>query len=291
MLGDKVSKKNLAKTAIEGGRRRGNKWDRRNSHTEERNAAREYCKQAIHDPESVDDRSLIEKKSKVYKEFTDKLNPMYRWLRSQIGRPWSEVRSEVAQKFDSRTTAGRHILFDHLLRSVETDSTPPRWYYSWRNLPEDPNTTHYKNEFYVDADGLLQEKRYVPRKTYRPRNVNTKWIANWLNGRVIIKTGNKVYWCVPIKYNGYATEWKCEWVDVWAQLKYLYLGYDSIYNPITMKSTYKPVWKEPYAFSLGYKKRIAARQDAEFSKKDYEVWNEIPLFYQEKILEYSPTNK
>ncbi len=78
-----MSKKNLARTAIEGGRRKGNKWDRRNSHTEERNAAREYCKKAISDPESVDE-DLIEKKSKVYKDFTDKLNPMYRWLRSQI---------------------------------------------------------------------------------------------------------------------------------------------------------------------------------------------------------------
>lgn len=286
-----MSKKNLARTAIEGGRNNGNKWERRYSHSEERNAAKEYCKQAVLDPEAVDERDLIEKKSKVYKEFKDKLSPMYRWLRAQVGKPWSEVRSEVAKKFDSRTTAGRHILFDHLLRSVETDSTPPRWYYSWRSLPVDPNTSHSQNDFYVDEDGILQEKKYISRKSRRPTNVNTPWIAKWLNGRVIIKTGNKIYWCAPTEYNGYSTEWKCEWVDVWAPLKYLYLSYESVFNPINMKSTYKPVWKEPFAFTLGYKKRIAARQDLEFSKKDYEVWKEIPLYYQEKILEYSPNNK
>lgn len=282
-----MSKKNLARTAIEGGRANSNKWDRRNSHTEERNAAREYCKQAIRDPESVDEQGLIKKKSKVYKDFTDKLGPMYRWLRSQVGRPWSEVRSEVFQKFDIRTTAGRHILFDHLLRSVETDSSPPRWFWGYyRDLPQDPNVSHYKNDFWVDESGILKERQYISRRTRRgDGNLNFPWIAQWLKGRVVIKSGSKMYWCASNTKDGWSTEWKCEWMDRWSGLKYLFLTYESVYNPITMKSTYKPVWREPF---WGKTKKIYARQDVEFSKKDYQIWKEIPSYYQDKILEYSP---
>ena len=42
-----------------------------------------------------------------------------RWLRAQIGRPWNTVRSELVQRFDRRTTAGRHLLCDHLLHEIE----------------------------------------------------------------------------------------------------------------------------------------------------------------------------
>jgi hypothetical protein len=281
-----MSKKSLARTAIEGGRHNGNKWDRRNSHTEERNSSREYCKRVIQDPEYADE-DLIEKKTKVYKEFTDKLSPMYRWLRSQVGRYWNDVRSEVSKKFDTRTTAGRHIVFDHLLSSVETESTPLRWY-RLNNLSPDPNVSYFRNDFYVDEEGILKERRYVSRKYRRPENINTPWVAKWLNGRIVGRRGQKLYWFVPAATNnGWVDEWKCQW-DQGMPLKYLYRTYESVYNPINMKSTYKPVWREPFYFVT---RNISARQDAEFSKDDYEVWKEIPIYYQDKILEMSPINK
>src|SRR5580692_493657 len=117
-----MSSKRLSKTVIEGGRHGYNKWERRHSHAEVRAGERDYLKQVITDPELADDID-IEAVRPVMKEFTDKLAPMYRWLDTQIGRPWSEVRSEIFTTFDTRTTAGRHITFDHLLSSVvETNS-------------------------------------------------------------------------------------------------------------------------------------------------------------------------
>ena len=113
-----MSKKNLARTAIEGGRYGRNKWERRYSHRTDRAAERNYMSKVEHDVEYFDDYD-IKPSAPVYKEFKDKLSPMYRWLHAQVGRKWDEVRSEVAEKFDTRTTAGRHITYDHLLSSVE----------------------------------------------------------------------------------------------------------------------------------------------------------------------------
>lgn len=281
-----MSKKNLARSAIEGGRYGRNKWERRYSHTEERNAAREYCKQAIRDLDSTDE-DLIDKKGKVYKEFRDKLSPMYRWLRAQVGRPWDEVRSEVFQKFDTRTTAGRHILFDHLLKSVETDSSPLRW---WRlsHQAEDPETTHYQNDFYVDEDGFLQERRYISRRSRGSYGMNFEFVAKWLNGRIVGWEGNKYYWYTPSMKDGWIDEWKCQWSQYGGKLTYLHREYQSVVNNDRGKSTFKAGWVEPHYF---VSKNISVQQGDEFSDEDLEIWFQIPDYYRKQILEYFPRNK
>lgn len=282
-----MSKKNLARSAIEGGRYGRNKWERRYSHNEERNAAKEYCKQAIRDPEAVDERDLIENKSKVYKDFKDKLSPMYRWLRAQVGKSWDEVRSEVFKKFDARTTAGRHILFDHLLKSVETESTPFPYYFRWDNLPNDPQTSHRENDFYVDKDGFLQERRYISKRSRGYGPINHEFVANWLNGRIVGWEGNKYYWYTPAAKDGWIDEWKCQWTQ-YGKLTYLHREYQSIINNDRGKSTFKPIWVEPHYF---VSKNVAVKQGDEFSDKDLEIWFQIPDYYRKQILEYFPRNK
>src|SRR5580698_1849205 len=113
-----MSTKNIAHTVIEGGRHKSNKWDRRHSHADVRAKLKNYLADVMKDIEVAYEED-VEPIEPVYQGFTDKLRPMYRWLRKQAGRPWDEVRSEVFEKFDTRTTAGRHITFDHLLKSVE----------------------------------------------------------------------------------------------------------------------------------------------------------------------------
>lgn len=54
------------------------------------------------------------------KEFSDLINPLKRYLRSCIGKPWSKVHSELSQKLDRRSTSGSHI-WDHVMREIETD--------------------------------------------------------------------------------------------------------------------------------------------------------------------------
>lgn len=133
-----MSTKNLARTVIEGGREYSNCWFRRSSNRTQRLRARQICATLLVTRDY--DRTLQPKRQALLQSFHDKLGPAYRFLASQVGRPWRKVRSELFQRFDARTTAGRHILFDHLLRSVH--EVWPAYF--------------GRRDFYVDRHGLLR---------------------------------------------------------------------------------------------------------------------------------------
>lgn len=203
-----MSTKKLSRTVIEGGRYRGNKWERYQSNAELRAAERNYLKEVTADPELAYEEE-IEVRQHVYKSFRDKLNPMYRWLNAQVGRPWSEVRSEVFQKFDTRTTAGRHITFDHLLREVVDTSSG----FDNHGFMANPSIELLKerkgywivSDYYVDQEGVLR-KPSIDRKAWRNRkgylyqvisDEEYKVAEKWLNNRMIIEQGGKYYWALP----------------------------------------------------------------------------------------------
>src|SRR5262249_24318389 len=52
------------------------------------------------------------------KEFTDVLNPLKRFLRTNVGRPWDKVYSVLCAGLDKRKTTGLHI-FQHLKQMIE----------------------------------------------------------------------------------------------------------------------------------------------------------------------------
>src|SRR2546426_9322466 len=68
-----------------------------------------------------------------WKQFSDLLGPLRRYLRTWVGRPWDKVWSEITQTLDSRSLTGQHI-FDHIRWEVE-------------------------QETWIDADGRLYHKR------------------------------------------------------------------------------------------------------------------------------------
>ncbi len=209
-----MSTKRLQRTVIEGGR--GNTWERRNSHNEERAAARDFCKRVMIDPNYADEE-FIEEKHREYKEFRDKLSPMYRWLESQVGRPWADVRSEIFTKFDTRTTAGRHITFDHLLQEiVDTESG-----FDTRGHMINPNIEvikgdkkywWYRGEYYVDENGILQGNMEIRRHRYnweRITDADYQAAEELLNGRIIGEKGGKLHWFIPM--DGI---WKASWKEL-----------------------------------------------------------------------------
>jgi hypothetical protein len=198
-----MSTKNLAKTVIEGGRR--NKWERKQSSADERARARDYCKRVTIDPDYADEDG-IEEREHVYKDFSDNLGPVYRWLDSQDGRPWSEVRSEVFQKFDTRTTAGRHITFDHILRDVvDTQSGFDK---SGRIVdPAIPKEStgkslyyHSYYNYYVDQSGIFHKQPEGRRHHYYTQPPTQQELIDagkWLDGRMIMEDGGKLHWVLP----------------------------------------------------------------------------------------------
>jgi hypothetical protein len=180
-----VSTKNLARTVIEGGRYRYNKFERRHSHAEVRSEERVCARDARLDPESFEDRVWPER-DPVRKSFYDKLSPAEQWMRSQIGRAWNRVREELFERFDTRTLAGRHIVFDHMLpRPWETDGT-------WRIA---------RLRFRVDRHGVLRLAPPQERTWRRPEYVlpdEQRAILAFVDGRRVVTRGAYAYWMLPV---------------------------------------------------------------------------------------------
>ena len=294
-----MSKKRLSRTVIEGGRYNSNKWDRRHSNRSVRANERAFMADVMKDLDAADAIS-VEPRDPVYKGFRDKLGPMYRWLRSNVGRPWDDVKSEVFQKFDTRTTAGRHITYDHLLKAVE--ETPDFRYgrYSRYNKLEDPFTTsYYPHDYYVDEEGILREKTVISRH-YKVPQFNTAQIANWLSGRVVGKVGKKLFWFVPAdkskKRGGYAKEWRTRWTYrsyYGNSFTFLYHSIRPVYRydtegKIVLDDNGNKVVRE-YQESWVAATPPSFRQDRRLNEKELAFWNTIPEFYQNKVLERSPT--
>jgi hypothetical protein len=53
-----------------------------------------------------------------YKLFSDLLGPLQKYLRSQVGRPWDKVYSELSASLDKRSITGIHI-WTHVFQEVE----------------------------------------------------------------------------------------------------------------------------------------------------------------------------
>ena len=178
-----MSTKYLARTVIEGGRARYNRFERRHSNSCERRREREVSSLLLRSEEP--EMAVYPVRKVVYRAFSDKLSPAERWLESQIGRPWSKVRSELFARFDTRTTAGRHVVFDHLLKDVNTGQVDP----------------YRRDDFRVDRHGILRQnprsRSYWHGTRYLPLPEPAETLEEWLGGRRIGAHGARLYWFVP----------------------------------------------------------------------------------------------
>ena len=188
-----MSTKNLARTIIEGGRARYNKFQRRHSNREERARVREFLGQARIDDEHGQ-AVPPPRREPVYQGFRDKLAPAERWLGKQVGRPWDEVYGDLKDRFDPRTTAGRHIVYDHMLTSiapVHVAELGIRW---------------PRIDFVIDEDGTLQPNPWVRRRRKPPRVpgivARTRCeVAAFAVDRRVGERGVHLFWFDPTGYS------------------------------------------------------------------------------------------
>lgn len=302
-----MSTKRMSKTVIEGGRGRHNKFERYQSNAEVRAAKRDYIKEVMVDPEYAYEDEIPERRA-VYKDFRDKLRPIYRWLDSKVGRRWDEVRSEVFEAFDTRTTAGRHILFDHLLKEV-VDSESGFDDRGRMANPEIP-VIHLKKQnyywsfadYYVDEEGILcaREDRHRRRYRYQPEATPTeqeyKDTEAWLQNRMVIEKDGKLYWAVSTEGIWLGTFFEPNRVyDRWSQHELYYYVRDSgeheeIYwrpdvfyhdRQVSYKvKTCGTYWKkmdQPYSF----------RQRGELNAQDIKTFRSFKSRIRRLILAYS----
>lgn len=182
-----MSKKNLARTAIEGGRATYNKWDRHQSNREVRSDTRVFMAHINNDIEAADD-DVIERRRPVYREFRDRLHPVRRWMDKQVGKNWDAVHSELRTRFDSRNISGQHILFDHMLSDVD----PHPYVVSYGFFGS--------GRYFVDDNGILRERES---RRYRKYHVDKSTVSHdklmaWCGDRFVSEVGNECFWLVPV---------------------------------------------------------------------------------------------
>lgn len=190
-----MATKNLARTLIEGGRAGYNKRERRQSHGDERALVRSYLARVRGEHDGFDAHAL-EPRGRVLKDFDDRLAAPRRWLRSHVGRPWDKVRSEMFERFDPRTLAGRHIIFCHLLKEVR------RW--------DDPKPLYRSDRFLIDRYGILRVIDHGPRKKRcTGHGIAERTVLAWTNDRRVGGRGDALYWYLPVRTCSGCTRERC----------------------------------------------------------------------------------
>jgi len=183
-----MATKDLSRTVIEGGRAGYSKNARYISNEKSRAQVRTFRVNAVRaaDPDDVDDLQPVPKRRPAQKDFADKLGPVYRWLLSQVNRPWAKVYAELIAKFDTRTVAGRHVVFSHMLNDITLSPT---------------NVHTSGDSFFVDAKGILrlsERNRWNRRGYYRDRNRPTlDEVHTWAAGRFVMDYSISLFWMEP----------------------------------------------------------------------------------------------
>ncbi len=157
-----MSRKNLSRTVIEGGRYYANCYLRRASHGIGRARTRDWLDHVTVDVDDADASDPCPP-PRVSKQFRDKLGPARRWLDAQVGRPWNKVYSDLRSRFDSRTIAGKHVVDDHLLAMVRHVDEPNR-YWAHRMLV-------------IDKHGILRKPALYGRSYRKLRKEVERWAA------------------------------------------------------------------------------------------------------------------
>ncbi len=111
-----MATKNLARTVIEGGRYG---WSQDDARLETRRE-RHRSKMLLHGTGDLDGSAFPRRGSFPVLQ-RDKLGPVTRWLLSNSGRPWRKVYAELVAKFDTRTIAGGHLVFNHMLSDIAAE--------------------------------------------------------------------------------------------------------------------------------------------------------------------------
>lgn len=189
-----MSKKNISRSALEGGRANSSRNERRESIEKERARVKSWLRKTTVDPEQAD--VIPARIRPVSKEFADKLSPGYRWLASRAGRPWDDVYSELKRTFDTRNLSSWHIVHQHMLAAVHGCGAPNDgigMYSSYLNR---------FRRFYIDADGILRDRgkdhyRARARERGRAKGPSKEEVFAVAQGRVVIDYGVSQFWGDP----------------------------------------------------------------------------------------------
>ena len=280
-----MTTKNLSRTVIEGGRTGHYKAECQKRIRQERAAWRSQAIAFARDPETWDE-DIPFVRDPVYPDFDDKLSPIYRFLDSRIGRSWDDVRSELFAKFDARTTPGRHVLHDHLLRDVSESPDGIEYRYGF----------HYQSRYYRDAEGKLRSG-----SEWHGRSWQSSWhknapfdlheVARWLGARKVGRAGAGFAQYVAASFFGQPLRHEVRAIVERGQLAYGFVSPDGAIlrrdvPPVVTR--YGSVIAQPPA--LVVTSNIAFRQDGLLDDKDATYMRALPERVREAVCALAPAN-
>ena len=116
-------------------------------------------------------------------QLADRIEPLVKFLRTNVGRPWDKVFSEICEHADPRSLRGKHLR-EHVEMEVDT--------WTERLAKSDEHWPRWRH-FYVDAKGFLREDNDDSRYRHKPKidpdkcqigdrrfeRVNGCWFETW----------------------------------------------------------------------------------------------------------------
>lgn len=190
-----MSTKRLARTPLEAGHYGGKNSRTHGKNHVKRKAVRAKERAVIGSYKDEDSDTHVDEPSTRTRN-SDKLGAVKRWVLSQCGRPWNKVFSEIAEKFDFKTMAGRHIL------------THIKGYVNFRKPHERTGSTngidHWYPAFVNDAGILMRNRNYrhygtSPQAKRRKAERQAEYakrqeIKEWQKGRHLGREGGLLFW-------------------------------------------------------------------------------------------------
>lgn len=258
-----MSTKNLARTVLEGGRTGYEKFGRNYATRQQRRKTREYLTRVKYDPEYYLEEKEPERR-KIFEGFTDKLTPVRRFLETQADKNWTEVNRLIKDRFDDRSLAGWHVVYQHIYRDIAptTNVFQCKYYSSY--------------DYYIDDENILRKVYYPARKRYfisieeQKRTELLKCeIIKWLDYRKIGFVDGVLYW-----FDGGGKERvKIAW-DHYNNNSLIYNGGYFIKHP------------DDYILN-GFR----FNQGAKLTKEEVNYFRNLPEKFRKAILNHSPTKK
>lgn len=182
-----MSTKNLARTVIEGGRCKHYKSDVLKTARAERAQEKTYLRAVSKDPELAD-AVVAPKRQPISLCFADKLGPVYSFLETRLGRSWDKTFRLLKQRFDTRTTPGRHVVESHILAEIAPSEAAVQRR-SWTSF-----------RYFIDARGLLRQVKREYRKYVKlPPQPSLEDALKWLGNRKVELSGARYVWFVPTR--------------------------------------------------------------------------------------------
>lgn len=120
------------------------------------------------------------------RSLNENLNPLKRYLASQVGRPWNKIYSEICASLDTGSSVKQHVR-DHAVDFVAMPYLRPDGTLAASSEQFRVCGTPWYEALYVDPrDGLLKESRTLwrklgidlrPRRARQTEDADTVWLA------------------------------------------------------------------------------------------------------------------